>query len=168
MIDLIENDTPEPNGSYVGVKFDDESLDALVEFTKANKIPKPLSRNDFHSTVVYSRKHLPDFTVTGDIDTPWQATPKGFDIWESKPNAYKDEHTFCLVMEIECPDMVKRHELARSEHGATYDFDEYKPHITLSYNVGEDFSKDGLKWEGDPLQVTNEYIEDLNLDKTYD
>lgn len=168
MQELFEAEKKDPDGSYVGVKFDDESLDLLCEFVKEQNIPGALNRPDFHSTVVYSRKYLPEYEAVGDIGKPWVATPKSFDIWESKPNAYKKEHTFCLVMEIDCPNMVDRHNMAREDHGATYDYDEYKPHITLSYDVGEDFSKDGLKWEGKPLNVSNEYIEDLNLDKTYD
>lgn len=169
IVELIETEsTQQSTGTYVGVKLDDSSLDSLVEFAKSNDIPNPLKRSDFHSTVVYSRKHLPDFDPVGNIDEPWIATPKGFDVWESKPNAYKDESTFCLVMEIDCPDMVKRHDHAREDHGATYDFDEYKPHITISYDVGKDFDKSNLEWSGEPLKISNEYSEELNLNKKYD
>ncbi len=169
ILELIESaKNADTKGTYVGVKFDDASLDALMNFVEDNNIPNPLTRPDFHSTVVYSRKHLPDYEPLGSIDPTWKAKPTGFEIWESKPNAYKKEHTFCLVMKIDCSNMVDRHNSARDDHGATYDFDEYKPHVTLSYDVGEDFSEDDLTWSGEPLGVSTEYTEDLDLDKSYD
>lgn len=167
IIDLFEATNTKSNGTYVGVKFDESSLDALAEFVKTNNIPNCLKKSDFHSTVVYSRKHLPEYEAVGEVDPVWKAKPVGFDIWESKPNAYKKEHTFCLVMKIDCPDMVNRHNHARDDHGATYDFDEYKPHVTLSYDVGKDFSKDNLEWTEKDLRISFEYTEDLDLDKSY-
>ena len=162
MIDLMES--KEPNGTYVAVKFDEDTQNALVEFAKEAGIPDALNKSEFHSTIVYSRKHLPDYEVLGTIDEPWEAKPKEFTVWEKKPNAYDDRHTYCLVMQLTCPKMNERHTMAREDHGATYDFDEYLPHVTLSYDVGVGFDVKKLKWTGDPLKVVKEYKEDLKDD----
>jgi len=53
------------------------------------------------------------------------------------------------------------------DHGATYDFPEYIPHVTLSYNVGDDLSEENLdkltnKYGGTVLKISKEYMQDLD------
>jgi hypothetical protein len=48
--------------------------------------------------------------------------------------------------------------------GATHDFNTYQPHITLSYDVGEDFDVNLLPIYNGPLEFDVEYIEPLQLD----
>jgi hypothetical protein len=50
-------------------------------------------------------------------------------------------------------------------HKAEYDFDEYKCHITLSYDIGDfDYKKLNPKDFVKSIEVVKEYQEDLNLD----
>jgi 2'-5' RNA ligase len=51
------------------------------------------------------------------------------------------------------------------KHDATYDFPEYKPHITLSYDIG-DLDEKNLPDIGkyvDEIGIDEEYGEDLDL-----
>jgi hypothetical protein len=153
----------DPDGTYAAVKYDDETLDALVQFCKENNIPEHLHREDFHTTLVYSRKYIKDLEVTPLIDPAWNAEVTGFDLWESKPNAYKNETTYCLVMKLDCPELTDRFNYIMDNYDATYDFDEYIPHVTLSYNAGDDFDVADLSWDNGSLKIESEYSDDLNL-----
>ena len=161
---LFELNNKDPIGSYVAVKFSKESTNAIRNFMVETNIPDKLKQSELHSTIVYSRVHLPEFKAHGTLSEPWIATPTGFKIWESKPNSFDKRSTYCLVMTISCKDMDDRHNYAKKDHGATFDFDEYQPHITLSYDVGVGFDVDKLKWTGDPISVISEYCEDLEDD----
>ena len=70
------------------------------------------------------------------------------------------------MLKLDSSDLRERHEFLMKEHKATYDFPEYIPHITLSYDIG-DFDINTLDIEDlDDIdfQVIEEYKEDLNLD----
>jgi len=51
----------------------------------------------------------------------------------------------------------------KKEHGATHDFDSFKPHVTLSYNIGDlDISTLNPSDIGD-INIVSEFGEDLDL-----
>ena len=43
----------------------------------------------------------------------------------------------CLVTVLKSKDLTAHHETIMDKYGATYDFDTYIPHITLSYDIGD-------------------------------
>lgn len=159
--DLQEQE--EKKGTYAGIQFDDDTKDRIMQFIKENKIPNPIARDKLHTTLIYSRKYLPKYEAAGKINPPWVAEPVDFDVWESQ--ADKDgKKSRCLVMKIECTECTERHNEIMDEHKATFDYDEYRPHITLSYDIG-DFKTSTLPKAstiGD-LKAVKEYKEDLNL-----
>lgn len=152
-----------PDGTYAAVTFDEGTVDSLLAFCKENGVPSPLGANDFHTTLVYSRNFLKDIVINPVINPPWNATVVEFELWESKPNSYKEHTTHCLVMKLDCPELVDRFNFIMDNYDATYDFDEYIPHVTLSYDAGEDFNVAGLQWDKGPLVIVSEYSDDLNL-----
>lgn len=147
-----------PDGTYVGVKISKESKDKLYEMAEKLGVPNILPKKDYHITVIYSRKYLPNFEALGKLDEPIIAKPDKFSLFDAK------DDNKCLVIELKCPDIVKRHNHIMKVHGATYDWDEYKCHITLSYDV-EDFSLKGksAKKMIDSIEIIEEYSENLNL-----
>lgn len=151
-----------PDGTFVGVHLSKKSKDALAEAAAKMKVPNKLRRDKMHATLIYSRKYLPEFKAKGKFDEPLTATPDKLEIFPSQ-----DGNSNVLVVRLDAPDLVKRHKEIMKEHGATYDFDEYKPHITLSYNVG-DFDPDAhdiKEHMDDPtIEIVDEYQEDLDLD----
>jgi len=168
---MKSNEVTKTRGTYAGMKFDSDSVAKLISFAEDNDIPKILSANEFHTTLLYSRKYLPNYEPIGMLDEPLEASAMNFEIWDSPANAFKDEATRCLILKMECPEQVQRFNFLMDEHGASYDYDEYIPHTTLSYDVGDDFKLDSIQTdlsELNPLYFVEEYSEILDLDKTYD
>lgn len=98
-----------------------------------NGLPNPLDSNEYHSTVVYSRNHI-EFPVKEIPLNTWYAYPIGFDVFEGEKDG---KLTNCCVLKIESYFMTRRHQELRRYFNATHDFPDYKPHVTLSYDIGD-------------------------------
>lgn len=141
-------------GSYAAVSFDATTTDALKAYQYDNHIPNPLSPDEFHSTVMFSKKYIPTFKPLGELDE-WSGTFTKFDIFLSD-----DDNA--LVLKYDCHQLSERFDQIISKYGATWEYDSFTPHITLSYNV-EDLDIDQLpKYDG-PIILINEYTNDLDL-----
>lgn len=152
------------NGTYGAVKYTEASCVVLEQLMKIWGIPNPLSAEKFHTTLIYSRKPI----ATSDYRSMdaeelkklgWVFTPKAFELFPSSPETPEKK---VLVMTLVAPELIKLHdELINA--GAIHDFDDYIPHITLSYDVpaGFDvnFRRPGLVY----LQPEKIYFEPLNL-----
>jgi hypothetical protein len=151
-------------GTYAGVRFDDATTDAVLRYIDENNIPNGLNPSSMHTTLLYSRKFLPDYEAQGTIDPAYEGTPTTFDVWQSTSDDGSSSN--CLVIKYDCPELTKRHEYLMKTHGATYDFPDYTPHITLSYNIGNmDIKKLPSILDILPtINVVSEYQEDLDLD----
>ena len=148
-------------GTYAGVKFKTASINNVETYIKNNKIPNPVPGDKLHTTLLYSRKHCPNYKPLTTYDAPLIGTPTEFDVWESQADN-DGKKSRCLVLEYDCKGLDDRHSELMKEHDATYDYDEYKTHITLSYDVGDMDIKDLPKFTDD-LEIDGEYSEDLNL-----
>ena len=123
-------------GTYAAVNFDDKTIDTLQEFMKDHKIPNKITPKKMHCTILYSEKHLPDYTAHGKIDPPFEGKPTKLEVWKSQPD--DDGQTAnCLVLNFDCKDLTDRHLKLMDDHDATFSFDEFKPHVTLSYDIGD-------------------------------
>lgn len=152
----------EQKGTYAAVRFDAETVQKLTDYIKDNEIPNGVLPAKMHCTLLYSRTHCPDYEPQGEINPPYQAKPVALEIWPSQGDDPKN----CLVLKFECEDLVKRHKQLMQDHDATYDFPEYKTHVTLSYDAG-DLDLDDLPDIVDAigkLTIVSEYGEDLDLD----
>lgn len=147
----------ESTGTYVAVKPTQQSQTAIVAYMSASNIPNPIAARDLHVTVTYSRVELPSLKAT---PATYEAIADGLEIWDTKTGR-------CLVIVLDSQSLQQRHSDIRKNHGATHDFDSYKPHIALSYDVGT------VELEGLPplpmsckhLRFSNEYVEPLDLDR---
>jgi hypothetical protein len=152
----------QPDGTYAGAYFTKATVDGVTKFGKENNIPNMISPSKLHCTILYSRKYLPEYKACGKYEKPLVGKPVEFDIWKTSPSDPKEDKTNCLVLKFECDDLVARHKDLMKEHGATFDYDEYRPHLTLSYNVGDLNIKDLPMYDG-PIEIEEEYQEDLDL-----
>lgn len=148
-----------PDGTYAGVRFSPKTRDALSKYTTDNNIPHALDPNKLHTTLLYSRRHLPNYQPAGRYDPLLSGTPTHLEKWPSQPDE-NGNVSMCLVLRYDCPELVDRHHDLMDNHEAIFDFSEFKPHITLSYDVG------GLKCADLPpfeeeLEIAEEYGEDL-------
>lgn len=155
--ELMEAQKP---GTYAGVDVDEDTEEAITAFMEANDIPNPIPPKKLHTTLLYSRKHLPEYKAQGKIDPPYIGVPTELEIWKTQ-----DKQANCLVLKYDCPELVERHKFLMKEHGATFDYEQYTPHLTLSYNIGE-LTLDDI---GDPKEhieqivISKEYSENLDL-----
>lgn len=144
-----------PDGSYVAVKYDDESRDKLYEFAEKLNLPNLLPKSKYHTTLIYSRKYNPDIKEDQSL-YPLKIKGKELHVFDTQDNKR------ALVMKFDSPELVERHNFLMSEYQLQYDYDEYIPHITLSYDIGDmdvDFSG-----KFPIMTVTEEYVEDLIFD----
>jgi len=144
----------EKKGTYVGGRFSKDVEKGLEEFCKDNDIPN--INTDYHTTIMFSRSKLEGYESAGKVqyDTPLHS----FKIFEGD--------TKVLVLQLDSPDLKARHEYLMKEYDGTYDFPDYIPHITLSYDL-EDYDINTLDIEDlDDIDffVQEEYTEELNLD----
>lgn len=151
------------DGTYIAVHFSKATQNKLRDLAEALGIPKGtcVAGNKMHCTIVYSRKPFKDFTIHGKMKEPWIGTPTKLEIFPTQSGSR------ALVLRFDCPEMKERHEYFKKEYGATYDYDEYKIHVTLCYDVGKDWQipKDfDVKEHIDKIEVSEEYYEPLNLD----
>jgi hypothetical protein len=127
------------NGTFVAVRFREDTVRLIHEYTLMNGIPNPLDPSEYHSTIVYSRNPLLFLKPEHELVPVRHATPIAFDVFEGVVNGKKGN---CCVLKIDSQYMTSRHEYLRMYHNATHDFPSYKPHVTLSYDIGDfDVSK---------------------------
>jgi hypothetical protein len=148
-------------GTYAGVKFSDDTAEKLRKFAHDYGIPKPLKKEKLHTTLLYSRKYLPNYEAAGKYDQPMIAAFKGWDMFLTRP--MKGEATRALVLKLDCVDLWNRWSFLMNEHQATYDFLDYIPHVTLSYDIGE-FDYQRLPVFDDTIEIVEEYMSKLDLD----
>ena len=118
------------NGIYASVSPTQSTVNELVraEITGVSPI-------DWHVTVLYDEKFSPDahevFRVYTQIgcDVTYKAIAKDIVCWHT-PNEGVVE-----VLELESPQLELLHSYLRKTLGVNHSFDEYKPHLTLKYDL---------------------------------
>lgn len=152
--EIILMEAPE-DGTFAGVRFDNASVDKIRNFQEDNNIPNPTPMEDIHSTLLFSKVPVPDYTAQGKLRRPLTAQPNDAKLWG-------DDEEKALVVTLNCPKLVARHEQLMKQHEeATYDHDEYIPHVTLSYDAGDfDLSSIDVSEIGE-LTIDEEYGDDI-------
>lgn len=122
-----------PAGLYACVKYDQATKDWIESIGKQLRVPNLIPKDDFHTTIQYSRADVPGYEVDGSMGG--KVANSGSIYFEKFK---KPDQPSCLVMRFDSPVLQLRHDYGRLL-GASYDFSQYKPHITLSYDVPDDF-----------------------------
>ena len=149
-------------GTYAAVRFSDDTKTAIKEYIEEHDIPNATPNDKLHCTLLYSRKHCPDYEPQGKIEPMLRGKPGAFQVWEGQPDDDGNKPN-CLVMEFDCAKLTARHKELMDEHKATFDYPEYKTHVTFSYDIG-DMDVDDLPAYNGPIEIVEEYSEDLDLD----
>lgn len=143
-------------GTYYAARMDAKSKNAIMNFAeKILKVPNILEKKKLHTTIIFSRKYAAEAVSSNEI-YPITSNGKTLAIFPTQDDKR------ALVMKLDCPELIKRHEELMQEYEFTYDYDEYVPHVTLSYDCGDFEIED---FDGELPQVTfiSEYVEDLEL-----
>ena len=159
--DLFEAVSLEKKGTYAFASLDAESRKVISEYIKDNDIPNPTKTDKLHCTLIYSRVEVPDMKAKGVYKTPMVCKPDGIEVWKTQPD--KDGNTNnCLVLKLSCPEFVARHKELMDKHPeATYDYPEFKVHVTISYNVGKKKASDFPKIDQE-LRLEKETVKELD------
>jgi len=149
-------------GKYIGIRFTPETKSRLRDIIDSEGVPNGLRDESIHSTVAYSKgSNIPGYKVAGQFEEPEEATIKSFTIFPSQDGKN------CLVAKLDAPTLVDKHNKTM-DHGANYDFDEYIPHVTLSYDAGEwspeDLKRLTKKYKGTSLYANEEYESEIEKD----
>lgn len=104
------------------------SADRLYEFVKGLGVQNLTDPKGYHATVLYSRKGVPHADKQF-VPFPIRAHVKKWTQFDMRTTGKK-----CLVAELDCPALEALHKHMITTYGATHDFPEYKPHVTVSYD----------------------------------
>lgn len=145
-----------PDGTYVGLNVDKETKLRIKELCKTLKIENRVTGDKLHTTVIYSRKYVPNIKLNDEM-YPLTVETKKLHVFDTQDGKR------ALVLMLDAPKLVDRHNEIMSEYQTTYDFDEYLPHVTICYDCG-DFDPHSYGGLLPKVTFTGEYMEDLVLD----
>ncbi len=139
-----------PGGTYACLIPSVESREELYAFCAKLGIPDLEEPDEYHCTLIYSKKSCPD-VIKEDFGLPCKALPIGFKILGTDKKV--------LVLEIYCPNAVRLHELFMEKHGATHDYPEYIPHITVAGEFDGELPTDIPEFE---IEFSGQKMEELS------
>ena len=159
--DILKEEKQDTKGLYIAVKYNQSAGDNLLDFIKKYNIPSTMKSEDFHTTLIYSRKFADIQELEDDLgDSEIVAKPTELHVFETF------DKKRALVIKLDCSYLKERHKYLMQKYNLTYDYDEYIPHITLSYDIGEMEIPKDVKFPKF-FRIQAEYQEDLNLEKKY-
>ena len=153
------------SGTYAGVRFSPSTNKLIHKFVNTYSIPNAVKPNKLHTTVLLSRKPCPNYKPLGKLLPPMYGEAEEFVVWPTRGE--NGPPSKCLVLKYKCPELSDRHTSLMKQHEATYDYDEYVPHVTLSYDIGDDFdiaslNKANILNSLNKLEIAEEYYEPLD------
>lgn len=155
---LFTDATPRP--LYVRRDLRPASAKALIAWAKANGFTSTLEQSDMHVTVLYSKQPV-DPMKMGET---WGSEPDGGLIVKAGgPRALERFGEGAVVLQFASWSLVSRHDdMVRA--GASHDYDEYLPHVTITYSAPEGLDLDVIKPFTGELAFGPEIFEPLDLD----
>lgn len=132
----------EDNGTFIGIELTDRSNEQLVIWCEENSI----NCEPFHVTLILDQdKKIPYSPVK--YDPPLVLDPKTykFDIFEG-----------ALVLLFDSIILSKKHFMLRDKFNIEWDYDEYKPHITLDYEW-DPVKSNRIRLPKFPIKLSHEY-----------
>lgn len=139
-----------PNWVYIAMHLTKDTEDKIKEYISAN-IPELKMNEDLHSTLAYSKKKREKMINRGNDRMKWKFK-KFSKFWE-------DENS--LVIELDSEDMKNRSKKLASDYELISDYDEYSPHITISYE-GKEIDIESLPACDIDFEFEHEFIEDID------
>jgi phage-related protein (TIGR01555 family) len=135
------------------------NADELIRWAKAQGFKTTLDASDMHVTVLYSRTPVDPIKM----GNTWSGNDKGeITVTPGGPRAVEKLGDSAVVLLFACDDLSWRHR-SMVEAGASHDYDEYQPHVTLTYDAG-DVDLEAIKPFTGALRFGPELFEPLDLD----
>lgn len=129
----------------------------IISHFKAQGIDKTVQASDLHVTVIYSKTAVDWMKISGG---DWNEDQNGN--IRIKPGGPRliDKFGGAIVLLFNSSDLSYRNYIMR-EAGCSWEFEEYAPHITITYN-GADIDIDGMKPYQGVIELGPEIFEELN------
>ncbi len=139
-----------PSGVYISLDMVEESFIALKKYMD-KYIPNLEHNEEQHCTLIYSKKEHKEEII-----------PKEYQVVGTFLRFSKfGENNEVLVAELDCNAMVLRNAELVKKYGFVSDYDEYKPHFTLSYDA-KDIDINSLPPIDFAIYFNNETVEPLD------
>lgn len=116
-------------GCYIAVKYNSYSVKKIIEIAENYQVPNIIPSDKFHTTLIHSTKGAENVEIYSDAE--YIVLPDKLDIWTSKSGEK------CLVLKVYSKQLVDRNKELMDKYQFISDYDEYKPHITFSYDIGD-------------------------------
>jgi 2'-5' RNA ligase len=146
------------DGTYVALEMSQSSMDLLDHFVEANLgLDERVTKNSYHITLIYSRTPVPDAEKLSQGVTV-KADAVGYEIFVTKDGGK------CLVLRVESAE-ARALNNTLTAMGATSDYDSYKPHVTLAYNITQDIDPETLPVP--KFQLTFDHLHVAPLDPLF-
>lgn len=143
------------NGTYVSLNLSNQSKELLDNFVEMNLgLKDRVDKSTYHITVIYSRTPVPTAENLLHMNSPLpvEAHVTGYEVFPTKNDGK------CLVMRLSCP-YAERLNSDLTKQGATSDYPEYKPHLTIAYDMSQEVNPAEL-----PLPAFHLEFDKLNVD----
>lgn len=132
-------------GTYVGVTPTEKTECLLKEWAEQNNLTLDTG---LHVTLLYSRVEI-------------QIEPEHYSYFKAEPLELCSLGDAALVLKIKSNSLQMRHDKLM-DLGATHDYPEYNPHLTLMYKGIVPRKLTPITFD---LFFNSEYVEDLDLDR---
>ena len=126
------NGSDHKNGTYVEWKLSLESAVNLKNACEKLGINNILDPSSFHVTICYSRKPVPKLADVWRKNSRILATGKKWSLFDTQSGGK------CLVLEIDSQNTCETYHEICKDYGASHDFPEYKPYVTICYDYDKD------------------------------
>lgn len=124
---LLSEQKKSQQGTHIMAELSTSSRDQLFNFVNTLDIPNTTDPNEYHSTIISSRKSVDASDYK--FDKKIEATITEWKILPTKTGKS------CLVAIVDSKKLVKYNSDLMTDYGATSDFPSYHPHITISYDL---------------------------------
>lgn len=154
---IFNDATPRP--LYVRRDLRPASAKALIAWAKANGFGSTLEASDMHVTVLYSKQAVDPMKMG---ETWGNEEDGGLTIKPGGPRAI-ERFGDAIVLQFASWSLNSRHDdMVRA--GASHDFDEYLPHVTITYAAPDSLDLEAIKPFTGELAFGPEIFEPLDLD----
>lgn len=126
------------NGTYVSMDLTQGSRDIMDHFVEMNLgLTERVDKSTYHITVIYSRTPVPSAEQYAGVESALTARVTGYEVFPTKNDGK------CLVMRLDFPFANLLNKQLTAE-GATSDYDSYKPHMTIAYDIKQEIDPEAL------------------------
>jgi len=133
------------DGTYVSMDLADDCKHLLDNFVEMNLgLTERVDPSTYHITVIYSRTPVPSAESIEGLTTQSTASVVGYEVFPTKSDGK------CLVMRLKFQ-FAEFLNTKLGTEGATSDYPEYKPHLTIAYDMSQEVDPETLPVPQFPL-----------------